>query len=179
MDDDGSDQARLQARLARLVDRADLEDLAITYMRGLDRRDRGLLRSVFHDDATTRYGAFSGDPDAFVAHAMDALSSHETNQHLIGQVGLWWDGPDAARGEVYFQAFHRFSRDGVRLDLTISGRYVDRYERRQGVWRMTHRTEIVDWARTEPTSDDYLPARPLVVVGRPDRSDLSYRINEA
>jgi SnoaL-like domain len=165
--------------LVRLVDRAALEDLATTYMRGLDRRDRDLLRSVFHDDATTHYGAFSGDPDSFVAYAMRALSSHEINQHLIGQVGLWWDSADTARGEIYFQAFHRLSRDGTRVDMTISGRYVDRYERRDGTWRMSHRTEIVDWARTEPTSDDYLPTHPLVVLGRPDRSDLSYRINEA
>lgn len=167
------------AAVTRLVDRAALEDLVASYMRGLDRRDRDLLRSVFHDDATTHYGAFSGGPDEFVAYAMSALSSHEINHHLIGQVLWWWDSTDTARGEVYFHAFHRLSRDGARIDMTISGRYVDRYERRDGTWLISHRTEIVDWARTEPTSDDYLPTHPLVVVGRSDRSDLSYRIDEA
>ena len=165
--------------LRRVIDRDALEDLARTYMRGLDRRDAGLLRSVFHDDATTHYGAFAGTPDEFVAYAMQALSSHEANQHLIGQVNLWFDGLDAAQGEVYFSAFHRLSRHDVRTDMTISGRYVDRYERRAGAWGMTHRTEIVDWARTEPTQDDYMPARPALVVGRPDLDDLSYRIDKA
>jgi SnoaL-like domain len=165
--------------LARLLDRAALEALATTYMRGLDRRDRALLRSVFADDASTHYGAFAGGPDEFVAYAMNALSSHEINQHLIGQVDLWWDSPDAARGEVYFHAFHRLSRDGARIDMTIAGRYVDRYQRLAGTWLMTHRTEIVDWARSEPTIDDYLPTHPLVVVGRPGPDDLSYRIDEA
>ena len=165
--------------LRRVLDRDALEDLARTYMRGLDRRDAGLLRSVFHDDATTHYGAFAGTPDEFVAYAMRALSSHEANQHLIGQVNLWFDGLDAAQGEVYFTAFHRLSRHDVRTDMTISGRYVDRYERRAGAWGMTHRTEIVDWARTEPTQDDYMPARPALVVGRPGPDDLSYRIDEA
>lgn len=165
--------------LRRVLDRDELEDLARTYMRGLDRRDAGLLRSVFHDDATTHYGAFAGSPDEFVAYAMNALSSHEINQHLIGQVGLWWDSADTARGEVYFTAFHRLARGDDRVDMTISGRYVDRYEHRDGRWLMTHRTEIVDWARSEPTVDDYLPTHPHVVVGRPGPDDLSYRIDEA
>jgi hypothetical protein len=171
--------------LQRLLDRAELEQLAGTYMRGLDRRDAELLRSVFHDDATTHYGSFRGGPDEFVAMAMRALSRHESNQHLIGQVNLWFapaaaeDRIRRATGEVYFQAFHRVSENGNRTDLFICGRYVDRYECRDGEWRMAHRTEIVDWARTEPTADDYLPTHPHVVLGRRDRTDLSYRIAKA
>jgi hypothetical protein len=168
------------AALQRLLDRSTLEQLAGAYMRGLDRRDTQLLRSVFHDDATTHYGSFRGGPDDFVAMAMRALSSHETNQHFLGQVNLWF-GRDTgqrvrrATGEVYFQAFHRVSG----TDLFICGRYVDRYECRDGDWRIAHRTEIVDWARTEPTADDYLPTHPHAVLGRRDRTDLSYRIAEA
>ncbi len=171
------------ARLQRLLDRDELEELARTYMRGLDRRDATLLRSVFHDDATTHYGAFAGSPDEFLPYALGALSSHEVNHHLIGQVNLWFDdadgSPGTARGEVYFTAFHRLDRDGVRTDMVISGRYVDRYARRDGRWGMTHRTEIVDWARTDPTVDDYMPRRPHLVVGTPGPDDLSYRIDEA
>ena len=52
----------------RVLDRDELEGLARTYMRGLDRRDAALLRSVFHDDATTHYGGFTGNPDEFVSY---------------------------------------------------------------------------------------------------------------
>jgi hypothetical protein len=178
---DGPDSVGLQ----RLLDRSALEQLSGTYMRGLDRRDPQLLRSVFHDDATTHYGSFRGAPDDFVAMAMRALASHVSNQHFLGQINLWF-GPETAgerlrraTGEVYFQAFHRVSDGDGRTDLFICGRYVDRYECRNGEWRIAHRTEVVDWARTEPTADDYLPARPHVVLGRRDRTDLSYRIAEA
>ncbi len=174
------------AALQRVIDRAAIESLAGTYMRGLDRRDPVLLRSVFHDDASTHYGAFTGDPVEFAEMAMRALASHEANQHLIGQINLWFadepagDGVRRAAGEVYFQAFHRVRADnGDRTDLFIAGRYVDRYEWRAGHWGITHRTEIVDWARTEPTSDDYQPHRPHLVTGRHGHDDLSYRIHEA
>ena len=176
----------IEASVQRLIDRSELEELSGTYMRGLDRRDPDLLRAVFHPDATTHYGAFRGDPEEFVAMAMGALSTHEANQHILGQINLWFaadvagDPVRRASGEVYFQAFHRVVQGGgERSDVFICGRYVDRYECRDGEWRMTHRTEVVDWARTEPTLDDYLPSRPEVVTGRQDRSDLSYRIEEA
>jgi len=165
--------------LRRLLDRSSLEELARRYMRGLDRRDGALLRSVFHPDATTHYGAFAGGPDEFVDYAMSALSTHEINQHLIGQVNLWFETEVRANGEVYFTAFHRLDRQGQRVDMTISGRYVDRYECREGDWGISHRTEIVDWARTEPTLDDYTPGRPALVLGRPGPQDLSYRIDQA
>ena len=174
--------------LGRLLDRQDIEQLARTYMRGLDRRDAVLLRSVFHDDATTHFGKFSGPPDDFVAMAMTSLSTHEINHHLIGQIDLWFADTGSknfdtvainATGEVYFQAFHRLMLTGQQTDLFISGRYVDRYERRNDRWGITHRTEIVDWSRSEPTIDAYVPNRPELVLGHRSSDDLSYRIADA
>ena len=49
-----------------LLAKQEIADLVARYMRGLDRLDRELLRSTFHDDATTDYGFFQGSPDDFV-----------------------------------------------------------------------------------------------------------------
>jgi len=166
----------LDPRLQRLVDESDLRALSATYMRGLDRLEEALVRSVFADDATTHYGAFTGGPDEMAAIAMKALSNYRTTQHQLGQINLRVDG-DAATGEVYFQAFHQHATDG--FDRFISGRYIDRYARREGRWLMTHRTEAVDWTRTEPIADEYFTLRPHTVRGTRDRSDLSYRPHEA
>ena len=84
---------------------------------------------------------------------------------------------DIAFGEIYFQAFHRIVQDGAEQDLFISGRYVDRYERRAGVWKIAHRSELVDWARTEPAADDWLKATPEVLVGHRGDADLSNQRN--
>ncbi len=159
-----------------LIDERNLRDLAATYMRGLDRLEPSLLRSVFADDATTHYGSFTGNPDEMVAMAMRALGAYRTTQHLLGQINLSIDG-DTATGEVYFQAFHQHATEN--FDRFICGRYIDRYARRDGSWLMTHRTELVDWTRTEPISDDYFTKRPHTVRGTRDTTDLSYRPHEA
>lgn len=162
--------------LQRLLDEAELRALSATYLRGLDRLDGSLVRSVFADDATTHYGAFSGGPDDMAAMAMRALSAYRTTQHLMGQINLWIDG-DTAAGEVYFQAFHQHATED--FDRFICGRYIDRYARRDGRWLMTHRTEVVDWTRTEPIADDYFTLRPHTVRGVRDTSDLSYHPQDA
>lgn len=162
--------------LQRLADEAELRALSATYTRGLDRHDRDFVRSVFTDDATTHYGAFRGGPDEMADMAMLALSKYVATQHFLGQINLTIDG-DTAEGEVYFQAFHQHATED--FDRFICGRYIDRYRRTVDGWRMTHRTEVVDWTRTEPTADDYFTKRPETVRGTRDRSDLSYRIEEA
>lgn len=160
----------------RLVDEADLRALSATYMRGLDRLEPTLVRSVFADDATTHYGSFTGGPDEMPQMAMNALSAYRTTQHVLGQINLAIHG-DTATGEVYFQAFHQHATEG--FDRFICGRYIDRYARREGRWLITHRTEVVDWTRTEPIADDYFTMRPHTVRGTRDPSDLSYRPHEA
>lgn len=162
--------------LQRLADEAELRALSATYARGLDRQDRDLVRSVFADDATTHYGAFRGNPDEMADMAMRALSAYRATQHLLGQINLTVE-EDAASGEVYFQAFHQHATEG--FDRFICGRYIDRYVRRDGRWWMAHRTEVVDWTRTEPTADAYFDKRPETVRGARDRTDLSYRPDEA
>lgn len=140
--------------LDELLAKQEITDLVGLYMRGLDRLDRVLLRSTFHDDATTDYGFFQGGPDDFVDMAYNALKDHLANHHMIGQVNIELED-DVAFGEVYFQAFHRIVTDSVERDLFISGRYVDRYERRDGVWKIAFRSEVNDWARNDPATDDY------------------------
>lgn len=163
-------------RVQRLLDEHEIRALAATYMRGLDRLDRDLVRSVFAADATTHYGGFRGGPDEMATMAMTALGAYRATQHLLGQINLALDH-DTATGEVYFQAFHQHAADD--FDRFICGRYVDRYAKVNGRWLMTHRTEVVDWTRTEPTAEEYFDRRPQTVRGTRDTSDLSYRPHEA
>jgi hypothetical protein len=157
-----------------LLAKQEIQELSGTYMRGLDRLDVALLRSVFHDDAETDYGFFQGDPDAFVAMAMNALRDHAANHHMLGQINVRLEG-DVAYGEVYFQAFHRVTEAGKEVDLFISGRYVDRYEKRGGVWKIAFRAEVNDWARTEPAADVYFQTNARSLRGARAPDDLSYR----
>ncbi|MDX1580194.1 MAG: nuclear transport factor 2 family protein [Alphaproteobacteria bacterium] len=142
-------------RLEAAADRDEIYQLSCTYMRGQDRLDPEAHRSVFWDDAYLSYGIYEGGPDGFVEFAQDALRPHKSNHHMIGQVQIELEG-DEAFGEVYYQAFHRIEdEDGNERDLFVSGRYVDRYERRGGVWKIAYRSELVDWVRDDPAADEW------------------------
>ncbi|MCY4212724.1 MAG: nuclear transport factor 2 family protein [Gammaproteobacteria bacterium] len=158
--------------LEELLAKQEIYELSCNYMRGLDRLDAELMRAVFHDDATVDYGFFQGSGKDFVAFAQNALKDHLANHHMIGQVNIKVDGNQAV-GEVYFQAFHKIVRDGEEQDLFISGRYLDRYERRDGAWKISFRSEVNDWARLEADADAYL-ADSGCLIGARKPEDYSY-----
>ena len=162
-----------------LIAESQIRALSASYARGLDRQDEGLVRVVFAHDATTHYGIFTGGPDEMAAMAMRALGQHTATQHFIGQINITFTTDEHASGEVYFQAYHRSTTNGVPSDRFICGRYVDRYRCARGSWLIAHRTEVVDWTRTEPAADDYFLKRPETVRGTRNRADLSYRPEDA
>ncbi|MCZ8369047.1 MAG: nuclear transport factor 2 family protein [Porphyrobacter sp.] len=148
-------------------DRFAIIDLAALYMRGLDRLDGDLLVSQFWPEAACEYGIFSGSPADFADFCMAALKDHDRNQHMLGQHLIDFTTPDEAFGEVYYQAYHRTTDEaGAKRDLVIAGRYVDRYERRGGIWKIAYRAELVDWLRDDPASDAMLDAAPFIIGAR-------------
>ena len=162
-------------RLNQAADKLEIIDLSSNYMRGLDRLDGKLERSVFWDDAFCSYGIYEGGPDGFVDYCQDALATHAANPHFIGQINIDLDG-DQAFGEVYYQAFHRVKNaTGEDRDLFIAGRYVDRYERRERVWKIAYRSELVDWVREEPSADKWLAGSKMIVGSRKPDDPLYHR----
>ncbi len=148
-------------------DRFAIIDLAAHYMRGLDRLDGALLEAQFWPEARCEYGVFSGSPADFADFCMTMLAGHQRNHHLLGQHLIDFAGEDEAFGEVYYQAYHRlFDDSGAPRDLFISGRYVDRYERREGVWKIAYRSELVDWVRDDPASDGMVATTPFIMGQR-------------
>lgn len=159
-------------RTLEYLDREEIRELSRRYMRGLDRLDGALLGSVFADDATVDYGFFQGSASDFVDFALGVLSSHHANHHFIGQMMIDVTG-ERAVGEIYFQAFHKVTQDGAEKDLFIAGRYLDRYERRDGRWRITFRSEVNDWSRTDPAADEALTGNPASILGKRAPDDYS------
>jgi hypothetical protein len=162
----------LEAEVRDLAARRDIYDAVCRYMRGQDRLDPVLHRSAFHDDAYVDCGLMAGTADEFVDFAQGFLADLEGSQHIIGQVRFDVRG-DEASGEVYFYAWHRIQEDGEAKDLSVAGRYVDEYACRNGEWRIVKRREIVDWARTDPASDDFFAANPSIVRAGRRGTDFS------
>lgn len=147
-----------------LLTKQEIYELSCRYMRGLDRTDPELLQSVFFEDAYCEYGFINASAAEFIDYAIGALQGHKANHHMIGNCLIEVEGEEAF-GEVYFNAYHKVEGEQGYEDIIIAGRYLDRYERRGGVWKMAYRSERVDWSRTEPTNDPYFELVPDSLFG--------------
>jgi hypothetical protein len=141
-------------QLAVLLAKQEIQELSCKYSRGLDRLDAQLLQSVFCDDAFCEYGFYNGSPDKFIEFALTALGDHAANHHMLGNILIEVEG-DEAFGEVYFNAYHKVPSESGCEDVIIAGRYLDRYVKRDGVWKIAYRSERNDWSRSQPTNDLY------------------------
>jgi hypothetical protein len=162
----------LEAEVRDLTARRDIYDAVCNYMRGQDRLMPALQRSAFHDDAYVDCGLFAGDADGFVEFAQGFLGKLKQSQHVIGQVHIQVEG-DVAHGEVYFFAQHRILEQGIEMDLFVAGRYIDRYEDRDGGWKIAKRRELIDWVRTDKAADSFLKEQTSLVIGARGAADFS------
>jgi len=134
--------------LTDLFARQEISDVLVRYCRAVDRGDLALLLSVYHSDATDDHGMYSGNGHEFARWLLtqpgrDAL----VTQHHLTNTTLELDG-DTARVETYFVAVHR--RPGPPVSVgQFGGRYLDRLERREGVWRISARVVVHDWSLRE------------------------------
>jgi hypothetical protein len=158
-----------------LADKQALHELALTYCRACDRRDFALVRSLYHDDAVDDHGSmFHGTADEYVAWLPRVLSGFEATSHAVLNALYVVDGV-RAEGEIYTLAYHR-THPPESQDVFIGGRYLDRYERRRGAWKIAHRSLALDWCRVESVDPGaYQAFAAGAPLGRPDASDPSYR----
>jgi hypothetical protein len=164
----------LREQLQRLTDRAEIYDCMQRYARGMDRRDRALLRSAYHDGAVDDHVGFVGVVDDFIDWTFAYHATQTRYQHYLLNHTVELNG-DEAHAETYY-LFAGTDRQPAN-DMTLSGgRYVDRLERRDGRWAIADRVCVVEW-NSESTSfitDEVLAMLPDVRGATHDRDDPSY-----
>lgn len=132
------------------LDRIALQHLVSAYGHGIDRRDYGLLRTLYHDDATDDHSPyFCGPASDFIDWLPGMLGNWGATAHVMLSSLFLVDG-DRAEGVVSARAWH-LTVDGER-EFIAWGRYADRYEKRDGVWRFAHRFFILDSTEERPAN---------------------------
>lgn len=144
----------MQNALEALLAKQACAELVYRLARGIDRCDEALLRSVFHPDATDDHGMFKGSAADFVTWVLPLLATMERTQHFIGNVLIEVAG-DTAAGESYFIAHHSLAESQAGTYSIAAGRYLDRFERRDGAWRIAHRQAVYDWSAAGPSTDGW------------------------
>ena len=149
----------------------------LSYCRGIDRCDEVIVASCYHPDATDDHGAFKGLGVDFARYATEALRKHaEATWHMLGDsiIDLTFQDtvPVAAHVETYVHAVHRCrDADGPYIER-FGGRYVDRFELRDGEWRIADRLCIHEWDTLERVTPAFAAGR--FTEGRRDRTDPAY-----
>ena len=130
--------------LRQLLDRQEIETLIHRYSRCVDRIDEELGHSLFHADATADYGSFyqgsgRGAIDAICAsHRQLVTHSHQITTTTIEIAG------HRAGSEAYHIAAIRMMAEGKLMQVTVWGRYLDTWSRRDGKWGIDHRLVLRD-----------------------------------
>lgn len=159
-----------------LEDQIALRDVVMRYCRGCDRRDFTLVRSLYHDDAVDDHGAmFRGGPDEFVAWLPQVMARWELTVHSVTNSLFAIDG-DRADGEHHVTAYHR-SLPPERREYIVHGRYLDRYERRNGAWKFAHRSLVFDYGEVRQVDEHAIVALGGDAAhGCADRDDPSWNL---
>lgn len=129
--------------LQGLLDREAIRDCLYRYCRGIDRADEAALRSAYWEDATDCHGAWNGSASGFIEQALRKLREGGRRVHQINNVLIELHG-EVAAVESAFLALQAAASMPER-ETFLCGRYVDRFERRAGQWRIAARTVVYDW----------------------------------
>ena len=155
--------------LQALLDRQAIHDVLMRYARGIDRCDWAMVEACYHPGARDDHGRFKGTVEEFMPWVKVQLDRFDSTMHFLGNVLIELDGA-TAKAETYCVAFHRVKDQDV--DSIAGLRYVDRFERRGGEWRIADRAIVVEWNRIdEITTPGFGPE---YLRGSRDRTDPVY-----
>lgn len=146
-----------------LYDREAIREVIYRYCHAIDRLDPDMLRGVYWPEAVDDHAFISTGVDGFIAWSMDLVAACVASQHHVGNILIYLEN-DSARVETYVNSYLRIegpsaphwrtkpepipeSEKGKFTELSTGSRYLDRMEKREGVWRISSRKLVQDWYR--------------------------------
>ena len=140
--------------LEELSAREEIRGVLVRYTRGVDRNDLVLVRSAFHEDAFIQFpeSLHQGSLDGFIAFGTAEFQRFLRTRHAITNMQIDFDGPRTAYVETYLHADHQGTEAHHWKTRVIElwARYLDRFEERDGAWKIARRELVVDWMYKYP-----------------------------
>jgi SnoaL-like domain len=164
----------LEKNVRYLMDRTEILDCIARHARGCDRHDVDLITSAYHGDGVDEHGhAVNPGPEygewANKTHAETSrVHTHNITTHTCAIDG------DTAHAESYVIVV--LVGSDTKSAQFITGRYIDRLERRDGQWRIAVRRSTVEGmflADARVLQSSFFTEKGYQ-LGTRDRSDLSY-----
>jgi len=161
------------AAVRLLGDRVAIRDTIHRYCRGVDRHDVEMIDSVFFADSVDNHGDVLCYRQEFAAWGnrlhenISMAHAHNITTQLIEVSG------DEAAAESYV-IFVLKRKDGSTIHIG-GARYLDRLERRGGLWRILLRRVALEW-RCDVTQEQAAHRLSTLQAGTWDRQDGSYAL---
>lgn len=162
------------SKLQTLIDRQEIYDCLLRISRGSDRSDKALVLSAFHPDAICDVGERACSPEELFAWSAEVGKTVASEHHHLLNFTVEIDD-DVAHAETYY--FY-IARVGEESNWVVGGRYVDRFERRDGAWKIALRYNLMEWTGNFPSGAlPFSHVPDLHANGAParGRDDPSYR----
>jgi ketosteroid isomerase-like protein len=152
----------------RVRDRLMIQDVIYRLCRAVDRCDTEAIVDAYHPDAVDSHGIFVGDPQAYARFSQERNRSIPFSQHQVSNLLIEFAGPDLALVETYLLSVQRYGPESAASFAQFGGaeaaqqvaqrgadslgchRYVDRFERRDGQWKILRRTVVFEWRNLLP-----------------------------
>jgi SnoaL-like domain len=156
----------------------EIRDAHSRYCRAMDRRDEALAASVWHEDGTADYGdVFKGTGAGFATWVTEIHLNFQRHSHQINNVLVEVDSSgERAVSEAYVTVALWSSPDvmGAVTQVTSRGRYLDRWELRDGRWGIAARHYVEDFTTAQQLASDEI--YPASKASRRDPDDPSYAL---
>jgi hypothetical protein len=160
--------------VAYLKDRQDILDVINRHARGCDRHDAELIDSTYWPDGTDEHGVSvnAGSDYGTWANEVHAASS-SAHLHHVTTINCEVSG-DIAHAESYVMVV--LLAPNEKSVQVMTGRYLDRLERRNGMWRIAVRRSTVEasFAADASILQNQFFLQQQYLRGTRQRDDLSY-----
>jgi ketosteroid isomerase-like protein len=143
-----------EQRVQTALDKQEIYELLATYARAVDRCDEELMLSVYHPDSIDVRMGKRYTSREFVRFVIPLLSKLGNSAHYFSYPLIEVHG-DVAWSECYVMVFHRMHDESGDYDSIWGERVLDRYERRNGVWKVAYRQSVCDWNRDVPSAETW------------------------
>ena len=176
---------------ARMADRMAIQDIMYKWARSVDRLDLDTIRTLFHPSAKDDHGPYKGDVEGLIAWIRERHKGITFSMHSLSNILIEFAGPDVALVESTIINIQRYPPEGKAslaqlsggktgkpgwgIDMMGSSRYVDKFERRGGAWKISERTCVMGWRTMMDVDPEGPQMLPNWHVQKRDGTDFIFR----
>jgi len=143
-----------EAALEELLDKQEISEvIGSRYGRALDWLDEAQLKSCFWQDGWVDYGFFTGNAHDWCHMVMDIESASEHRFHYTFNIRVEVNGSKADAETNSLAGGRHVGDDGAKMQSFFGSRYLDRLEKRNGVWKIMERRTLLEFAQEVPAGE--------------------------